>query len=208
MKFVRLQWCKDRVHWDLTTEGWGRVIYTDETSVILREHRGQKHVTRKKNEEWDPMCCDKDFSQYSTFMFWESIALNWKGPCYIYRPEDKKERAAFITALTAAGVLRRPLNRAAHAIQRAELLRQQKNHERVLTHAPTFSFASCERSARGGIDWYRYNRCVLQPLLLPAYQKFKASHANRALLMQNGASNHTSQWNRPLFMKQEIDMLF
>ncbi len=26
--------------------------------------------------------------------------------------------------------------------------------------------------------------------------------------MQDGASNHTSQWNRPLFMKQEIDMLF
>ena len=67
---------------------------------------------------------------------------------------------------------------------------------------------SCERSARGGIDWYRYNRCILQPLLLPAYQKFKASHANRTLLMQDEASNHTSQWNRPLFMKQEIDMLF
>ena len=208
MKFVRLQWCKDRVHWDLTTQGWDRVIYTDETSVILGEHRGQKHVTRKKNEEWDSMCCDKDFSQYSTFMFWGSIALNWKGPCYIYRPEDKKERAAFITALTAADVLRRPLNRAAHAIRRAELLRQQKNHERVLTHASTFSFASCERSARGGIDWYRYNRCILQPLLLPAYQKFKASHANRALLMQDGASNHISQWNRSLFMEQEIDLLF
>jgi len=100
------------------------------------------------------------------------------------------------------------LDRAAHAIQRAELLRQQKNHERVLTHALTFSFASCGRSARGGIDWYRYNRCILQPLLLPAYQKFKASHANRALLMQDGASNHTSQWNRPLFMEQEIDLLF
>ncbi len=57
------------MHWDLTTQGWGRVIYTDETSVILGEHRGQKHVTRKKNEEWDSMCCDKDFSQYSTFMF-------------------------------------------------------------------------------------------------------------------------------------------
>ena len=51
MKFVRLQWCKDRVHWDLTTQGWGRVIYTDETSVVLGKHRGQKHVTRKKNEE-------------------------------------------------------------------------------------------------------------------------------------------------------------
>jgi len=26
--------------------------------------------------------------------------------------------------------------------------------------------------------------------------------------MQDGASNHTSQWNRPLFMEQEIDLLF
>ncbi len=207
MKFVRLQWCKDRVHWDLTTEGWGRVIYTDETSVILGESRGRKRVTRKQDEEWDPMCLEKAFKEYSTFMFWGSIALNWKGPCYIYRPEDKKERAASITALAAADVLRRPLDQAAHAIQRAELLRQQKNHERILTHAPTFFFASCERSARGGIDWYRDNRCILQPLLLPAYQKFKASHTNSALLMQDGASNHISQWNRPLFMKQEVDLL-
>ncbi len=26
--------------------------------------------------------------------------------------------------------------------------------------------------------------------------------------MQDGVSNHTSQWNRSLFMEQEIDMLF
>ncbi len=147
----------DRVHWDLTIEGWGRVIYTDETSIILGESRGRKRVTRKQDEEW---VLERPLKS--------TLHSCW---ALLYRPEDKKERAASIIALAAADVLRRPLDQAAYAIQRAELLGQQKNHKRILTRAPTFFFAS---SARGGIDWYRDNRCILQPLLLPAYQKFKA----------------------------------
>ncbi len=50
-------------------QGWGRVIYTDETSVKLGEVRGLIHVTRTKEEEWEPDCCEKAFSGYTTFMF-------------------------------------------------------------------------------------------------------------------------------------------
>jgi len=48
-------------------------------------------------------------------MFWGSIALNWKGPCYIYQLEDKKDREASISALAAEDLLRRPIEQAAHA---------------------------------------------------------------------------------------------
>jgi len=183
------------VHWDLTTEGCGRVIYTDETSIILGESRGRKRVTQKQDEEWDPMCLGKAFKEYSTFMFWGFIALNGKGLCYIYRPEDKKERAASIIALAAADVLRRPLDQAAHAIQRAELLRQQKDHKRILTHAPTFFFASCERSAREGIVHVKAltDIAIIDVFFsLFSYPPIRNSR-HSALLMQNGASNHISQ---------------
>lgn len=110
MKFIRLQWCKNWVHWDFTTESWDQVIYTDETSVILSEFKDRKRVTRKQNKKWNSMCLEKIFKEYSTFMFWEFIALNWKRSCYIYRSENKKKRAVFITALAAADVLRKSLN--------------------------------------------------------------------------------------------------
>jgi len=203
MKTKRLDWCRDKEFWDvISRQGWGRVIYTDETSVKLGELRSLIHVTRTKEEEWEPDCCEKAFSGYTTFMFWGSIALNWKGPCYIYQPEDKKDREASISALAAEDLLRRPIEQAAHAEKKANCLQQGLK-------APSFRFSPCCRSKRGGIDWYRYNRCVLRPLLLPAYHRFQATHCpmSTTLLMQDGASCHTSQWQKPLFAEQNIVIL-
>ncbi len=203
MKTKRLDWCRDKEFWDVISgQGWGRVIYTDETSVKLGELRNLIHVTRTKEEEWEPDCCKKAFSGYTTFMFWGSIALDWKGPCYIYQPENKKDREASISALAAEDLLRRPIEQAAHAEKKADCLQQGLK-------APSFRFSPCCRSKRGGIDWYRYNRCVLRPLLLPAYHRFQAIHCpmSTTLLMQDGASCHTSQWQKPLFAKQNIVIL-
>ncbi len=204
MKTKRLDWCRDKEFWDVMPgQGWGRVIYTDETSVRLGELRSLIHVTRTKEEEWEPDCCEKAFSAYTTFMFWGSIALDWKGPCYIYQPEDKKDREASISALAAEDLLRRPIEQAAHAEKKADCL--QKGLK-----APSFRFSPCCRSKKGGIDWYRYNRCILRPLLLPAYHRFQTTHCSMsttALLMQDGASCHTSQWQKPLFAEQNIVIL-
>ncbi len=203
MKTKRLDWCRNKEFWDVISgQRWDRVIYTNETSVKLGELRSLIHVTRTKEEEWKPDCCEKAFFEYTTFMFWGSIALNWKGPCYIYQPEDKKDREASISALAAEDLLRRSIEQTAHAEKKANCLQQGLK-------ASSFRFSPCCRSKRGGIDWYRYNRCVLRPLILPAYHQFQATHCpmSTTLLMQDGAFCHTSRWQKPLFAKQNIVIL-
>ncbi len=203
MKTKRLDWCRDKEFWNvISKQEWGRVIYTNETSVKLRELRSLIHVTRTKEEEWKSDCCEKIFFEYTTFMFWDSIALNWKSLCYIYQPENKKDREAFISALAAENLLRRPIEQAAHAEKKANCLQQGLK-------APSFRFSPCCRFKREGIDWYRYNRCVLRSLLLPAYHRFQATHCpmSTTLLMQDEVFCHTSQWQKPLFAKQNIVIL-
>ena len=193
MRQKRCRWCLDHAYWGFIL-GWDLVIYTDETSVKLGVNRGKIHVTRTKDEEWEPACLEKSFTGYSTFIFWGAIAWNWKGPCYIYIPEEPALRKASITRLAAADVMRKRAEKAAHAERIAVLLAERTAHTRVVSHPGYFNFSPCQRSTRGGIDWYRYQKCVLEPLLLPAYHEFAALHQDRTVyLMQDGASNHTSQ---------------
>ena len=58
----------------------------------------------------------------------------------------------------------------------------------------------------GGIDWYRYNREILRPIFLPAYQELKRTRPG-ALLMQDGCSNHTNKWNKAIFVEFMVELL-
>jgi len=188
----RCSWCLDHVYWGFIL-GWDLVIYTDETSVKLGENRGQNHVIRLKNEEWEPECMEKSFSSYTTFMFWGVIAWNWKGPCHIYLPEELKLRDASILQLAAADKLRKQAEKAAYAERVMILLGERAAYSRVLSYPGYFKFSRCGRLKRGGIDWYRYQKYILEPLLLPAYHRFAALYLNRLVyLMQDGASNYIS----------------
>ena len=101
MKDDRMVFCLWHETWTLHSKednildigGWDQVIFTDETSVIMGEHRGKGLITRTKDEEWDLECMEKSFKSNSTFMFWGSIAWGWKGPCHIYEKETSKARA-------------------------------------------------------------------------------------------------------------------
>ncbi len=203
MKTKRLDWCRDKEFWDvILRQRWDRVIYTNETSVKLRELRSLIHVTRTKEEEWKSDCCEKIFFEYTTFMFWGSIALNWKSPCYIYQFKDKKNREASISALAVENLLRRSIEQAAHAEKKTNCLQQGLK-------TLSFRFSLCCCFKREEIDWYRYNRCVLRPLLLPAYHRFQTIHCSMSttLLMQDEVFCHTSQWQKSLFAKQNIVIL-
>ena len=73
--------------------------------------------------------------------------------------------------------------KAAHAERIAVLLAERTAHIRVVSHPGYFNFSPCQRSTRGGIDWYRYQKCVLEPLLLPAYHEFAAPHQDRTVYL-------------------------
>ena len=77
MKDDRLTFCLWHETWTLHSKednlldigGWDQVIFTDETSVIMREHRGKGLITRIKDEEWSLNCMERAFKTNSTFMF-------------------------------------------------------------------------------------------------------------------------------------------
>ena len=190
MKTKRLDWCRDKEFWNvMSRQKWNRVIYTNETSIKLEEVRDLIHVTRTKEEEWESECCEKIFFKYTTFMFWDSIALNWKDSCYIYQLKNKKDRETSISALAAENLLRRSIEQAAHAENKANCLQQDLK-------TFSFRFSSCCRFKRREINWYRYNRCILRFLLLSVYHWFQITHCSMsttALLMQNEIFCHISQ---------------
>jgi transposase len=54
MKEARLAWCLAHEHW--TLEDWKRVIWSDETSVVLNHRRGSYRVWRKSEERFLRSC--------------------------------------------------------------------------------------------------------------------------------------------------------
>ena len=197
MKMKRLNWCKDKEFWDvISRQKWDRVIYMNETSVKLRELQSLIHVTRTKEEEWESDCCEKIFFEYTTFMFWDSIALNWKSSCYIYQLKNKKNREVFISVLAVENLLRRSIKQTAHAENKMNCLQQDLK-------TFSFRFSLCCHFKREEIDWYKYNRGDLWFLLLSVYHRFLITHCSMSttLVMQNEVFCHISQWQKSLFAK-------
>ena len=54
MKKARLEFCKAHENW--TLEDWKRVIWTDETSIILGHRRGKYRIWRRPHERYMKTC--------------------------------------------------------------------------------------------------------------------------------------------------------
>ena len=217
MKDDRLTFCLWHETWTLHSKendlldigGWDQVIFTDETSVIMGEHRGKGLITRTKDEEWSLDCMERAFKTNSTFMFWGSIAWGWKGPCHIYEKETPAIRAASKEELRKEDIIRwMKEEKIWLAKQEAIDLSLMMTEKKRQGTYPQFcnSFKLQLQSKGEGIDWYRYNRHILQAHLLPAYTEFKKTHPE-ALIMQDGCSNHTSHWNDQIFLEFNTDLL-
>ena len=198
--------------WTLHTQegllgGWDQVIFTDETCVILGEIRGRDHVRRTKDEEWDPTCLEKAFKTHSTFMFWGSIAWGWKGPCHIYEKETSDARIASKEELRQEDIIRY-MKEEKIWLARQKAIDLALNGKKRQGVYPQFcnAFKLQLRSKKEGIDWYRYNRHILRAHLLPAYTEFKRTHPE-AIIMQDGASPHTSHWNDRIFLEIDAQLL-
>lgn len=97
MKEARYQFAKRYEHF--TLEDWKRIIWTDETSIMLGHRRGGYRVWRQAHERCVKSCIRERWSGYSEFMFWGSFTYDFKGPCHIWRPETKKEKSLAIKDL-------------------------------------------------------------------------------------------------------------
>ena len=67
MRAERLAWCQAHSHW--TLEDWKRVIWSDETSVVLNHRRGGYRIWRTPEEKLCKSCIRERWKGYSEFMF-------------------------------------------------------------------------------------------------------------------------------------------
>jgi transposase len=67
MKEARYHFAKRFEHW--TLEDWKKVIWSDETSVLLGHRRGGYKVWRRSNEAFKRSCIQERWKGFSEFMF-------------------------------------------------------------------------------------------------------------------------------------------
>ena len=77
---------------DWILEDWKKVIWIDETSVVLNFRRGGYRVWRKADEVVVKTCIRKRWKGYSEFIFWGSFSYNMKGLYYYWELETVKEK--------------------------------------------------------------------------------------------------------------------
>jgi transposase len=94
-KEARLEWCKD--HQFLN---WSKVVFSDETSVVLGQRRGGDKVWRQPEEVNDATCRRNRYGGFMSFMFWGCFSYDYKGPCFVWPDkESAKEKAEAIKQL-------------------------------------------------------------------------------------------------------------
>lgn len=92
MRKKRLQWAQDHAHW--TLEDWKKVIWTDETAVVLGSRRGSFRVWRTANQRYDSTVVRPRWNGSMEFMFWGAFTYDRKGPFHCWAPETAAEKKA------------------------------------------------------------------------------------------------------------------
>jgi hypothetical protein len=90
MRKAHYEWCLAHQHW--TLEDWKRVIWTDETSVVLSHRRGATRVWRASGEAYEDIVIRRRWKGFSEFMFWGCFSCDFKGHCHIWRTQTVSQR--------------------------------------------------------------------------------------------------------------------
>lgn len=162
MKEARLKFCRQYQHW--TIEDWKRVIWSDETSVVLGQRRGRVRVWRTPWEQFEDTVIRRRYKGYSEFMFWACFTYDFKGPCHCWTVETAKEKKAAQKEIDALNVVQEKKAREewelVTAMARTGL---RKKGGRKPAWKFTAKRGAIVRKAKGGsIDHWRYRKEILE----------------------------------------------
>jgi transposase len=157
-------------HQDWTLEDWKRVIWSDETSVILGQRRGGVRLWRRPQEAYESTVIRHRWKGFSEFMFWGCFSWDKKGPCHIWEPElaqERKEAEKEVEQLNKEGE-----EQCRKEWKLATAMRRLNLRQRPGGPTPRWKFTQTtgrlvRTNKSGGIDWYRYWKLILTPKLIP-----------------------------------------
>ena len=203
-KLKQLEWCLD--HQDWTLENWKKIIWSDEISVTWGGQRGRVCVWRKSDEAYLHHCIRRRWKGFKQFIFWGCFSYNQKGPCHIWEDETPVEKKEAKKWLKERNVELEPLCKQAWELETAlQRLRITRN-----VGGPKPQWQWCEKTrklerkaSRGGIDWYRYYKVILEKKLLPFAKKCKETLLG-IIVQEDNASPHIYHYQATVYNLWEI----
>jgi transposase len=206
MRAERLAWCLAHEHW--TLEDWKNVIFSDETSVILLHRRGGYRVWRSKDEAFLRSCIRERWKGASEFMFWGCFSYDKKGPCHCWCPETALEKRQSEQEIEALNQELEPILREQWELETG--VRRMNLRRQPAGKKPVWKFnkqnGKLSRGSKGGIDWYRYQKMILIPKLLP-FAKECAIERPKTIVQEDRAPAHSHYIQQRVFDAAEVERL-
>ncbi len=153
---------------DWTIEDWKRVIWSDETSVILNSRRGKVRVWRQPNEIFVKSAVRRRFVGAMEFMFWGCFSYDKKGLYHIWKAETAKEKEECAETLRKANEALESAAREAWELENGMRRMGLRNlpGKKPKWHFTTKTGKMTIEGKKGGINWYRYQKKVCMPEFL------------------------------------------
>jgi transposase len=202
-KKERYDWCKAREHWGL--EEWKNVIFTDETAVQLGGTRGKRRVWRLPGEAYNKHYIRRRWKGFSEFIFWGSFTYDKKGPCHIWEKETPQEKRDRKADLDARNSLIEKSNKQRWEKEQKKWLREwikaygrrPGRVRKVWVHNEKTG-AFMVKTGRGGINWYRYQKTILIPKLLPFARECQKDRPE-TVVQEDNAPAHKSVYQKEVY---------
>jgi hypothetical protein len=142
---------------------------------------------------------------FSEFLFWGSFSYDKKGPRHVWEKQTAKEKKEMKEDLDARNSLREKADRQKWEKEQKKWLREYiKVHGRrpggtrkVWVHNEE-NGAFVVKKGRHGINWYRYQKHILVPKLLPFAKECKAVR-KKTLVQEDNASAHASHYQQGVY---------
>ena len=206
MKKARLDWCLEHQYWSL--DDWKNVIWSDETSVILLHRRGGYRVWRTKDEAFLKSCIRERWKGSSEFMFWGSFSYERKGPCHCWAPETAQEKRTAVSEIEKLNEEIEPVLKEQWQLETA--MRKLNLRHQPKGKRPEWRWNSktgkLGRGSKGGIDWYRYQKLILRPKLLPFAKACEVSRPH-IVVQEDRAPAHAHQFQQQVYNLFEVKRL-
>lgn len=197
MRKARLAWCLEKQHW--TLDDWKRVIWSDETSVVLCKWRGGYRIWRAADERVVKSCIRERWKGYSEFLFWGCFSYDEKGPCHVWWPETAAQKKQAKLEIDALNLTIEPVLQARWEEEEAcrYAAAREADPKRARHRKWKFREATGKlvRREGRGVDWYRYQKEIIVDKLIPFAKKLGPN----AIVQEDKAPAHAHHAQDEIF---------
>ena len=203
---------------------WSKVVFSDEASILVGEHRGLQNLSRTPDERYHPDVIERRYNNYSEAMFWGCFSYDYKGPCHIYYKETEEQKIFYEEKMQQnndeeiEAEMRAEFDRIQAEKEEEWRLKGKKKPGKPASWEVFWKNHKQKRNGKykGGIDNMRYTYECIIPLLIPFIEEINIQIHNpdeyecdipRFIFQQDNAPSHASQWTIRELKKAKIPIL-